>query len=113
MLLSKALLTGSMHPGLFRWLSVSLLGGMLLGCGQTGPLYLPPEPVAPEAEIDTVAGAESSVAAGVEAGVEADVAEGMGGPAGDAAEDSDVVIDAPDDVVIEPEDEAAPAAGPE
>lgn len=87
-----------------RWLSISVLAGSLLGCGQTGPLYLPPEPEAPpEAEIDTVVGAEAGLEAGIEAGREGELAEEGGGLPGDAVT-SDAPVDS--EVVIETLDES-------
>lgn len=120
MLLSKALLSGLRGPVSRHWLVLSLAVGAVAGCGQTGPLYLPPEPVEPAAEIDTVVdaegvdedGAETAVEHGIEAGTEADLEDDLGGPVDDEV-GSDRAMASDEEVVIEPEDDAVPAAGPE
>ena len=100
-----------------RYLSISLLscalGGALVGCGQTGPLYLPPEPDVPDEELDTVVDTTIGAEAGLEAGIQAGR---DGGPMADpdaatttpddTAVDSDVVIES--DVIIETDEDSAP-----
>ena len=97
---------------LSRCLSITVLscalGGALVGCGQTGPLYLPPEPDEPDAEIDTVVGAQTGAEQGLEAGIEA-------GREGDLMENTSEKVPAPEedaldsDVIIETVEDDAPA----
>jgi len=97
-----------------RCLSISVLslalGGALVGCGQTGPLYLPPEPDVPDEEIDTVVDTE----VGAEAGLEAGIQDGRdGGPMGDTAitaTSDDAAVDS--DVIIETEEDASSDSEP-
>lgn len=80
----------------------------LAGCGQTGPLYLPAEPVDESVtEIDVTEGglsdevgegAETGLDAGIEAGREGDLEDGMEGPAAGPVEGAEVIDD---EVLIE------------
>ena len=102
----------ALRSELSRWLSISVLscalGGALVGCGQTGPLYLPPEPDEPDEEIETVAGAQTGAEVGLEAGIQ-------DGRQGDTAQDANTTVVTPDDaavdsdVIIETVEDGGPA----
>ena len=109
----------ALRSELSRWLSISVLScaltGALVGCGQTGPLYLPPEPDEPEEEVDTVIDAETSAETGAEAGLEAGIQAGREGdlmenPSATAAASDDTAVDS--DVIIETVDDAGEDAAP-
>jgi len=85
-----------------------LMTATLAGCGQTGPLYLPAEPVDETVtEIDVTegdasdevgVGAETGLEAGIQAGREGGLEDGMEGPAAGPVEGAEVIDD---EVLIE------------
>ena len=116
----------ALRSELSRWLSISVLScaltGALVGCGQTGPLYLPPEPDEPEEEVDTVidaetsaetsaeTGAEAGLEAGIQAGREGDLMENPNATAATVATPDDTAVDS--DVIIETVDDSGADAVP-
>ena len=90
----------ALRSELSRWLSISVLScalsGALVGCGQTGPLYLPPEPDEPDEEIETIVDAQIGAEAGLEAGIQA-------GRQGDTTQDTSTTVTTPDDSAVDPD----------
>ena len=91
----------------------AIVFGSLVGCGQTGPLYLPEKPVEESVtEIDVTegdvsdevgVGAEAGVEAGIEASRESGLEDGLEGPPAGPIEGGATAID--DEVLIEADDE--------
>ena len=95
-------------PRVVTLLPVLPLLAVLTGCGQTGPLYLPEEPVDETVtELDVTEGGSDEVGVGAEAGIDAAVEasresgleDGLDGPPAGPVEGGATAID--DEVLIE------------